>query len=359
MKIIILAGGGGTRLWPMSRNLQPKQYQYLIGERTMLQQTYDRLIPAFQPDDIYIAVNKNYAHFVKDQLPEIKKSHIFLEPEKRDTAPAMGYAAMRLLKDFPDEPFAFIPSDHLIKEVDVFIQSLQVADQIIRETGKMVDIGVVPTFPNINLGYTKIGKKVREEQGIEFFEFLGHVEKPPLEMARQYVSSGHYLWHANYFMWTPRLFLDAYEQYAPHMYKQLMEIFSSLGSEKELETIERVFPQMEKISVDYAIAEKIDSSQELIIPAKFYWSDVGLWQIIKKEQEESKGSNVSRGEHIALDTKNCLIYGKTKKIIATIGLEDMIVVDTDDALLVCPQSRDKDVKKVVEMLEERGEKKYL
>ncbi|MEK7158635.1 MAG: sugar phosphate nucleotidyltransferase [Patescibacteria group bacterium] len=359
MKIIFLAGGGGTRLWPMSRQKSPKQFQELIGEKSMIQQTLDRFRGSFPGDDFYVSVSSAFLKLVKKHLPDIPDSHYIIEPQKRDTGPAYGFAAAMLMRICPDEPIAFIPTDHLIKEVPIFLRSLRVAERMIRSTGKMMDIGVVPTYPNVNLGYTHIGKKVGEDDGVAIHEFLGHKEKPPLEVAQTYLKDGSYLWHASYYMWTPRKFLEAYAEIAPQIYEHLAKIQDAIGTPGEQEVIAAEYPKMEKISIDYAVTEQMNPRDVLIIPASFYWSDVGAWRVIKKELEENPQDNVTRGEHVSVDTKDCLIYGQPKKLIATVGLENMVVVDTPDALLICPKDRDQDVKKIVEQLLERGENDYL
>ncbi len=355
MKIILLAGGSGTRLWPLSRNSNPKQFTQLLGDQTLFQQTFARVAEEYDRKDIYVSTNSHFAERIKKEVPEILDDHFIIEPEKRDTAPAMGYVAATLFRVCPDEPIAFIPTDHIIKDTDLFLRSLQVADKTIRETGKMLDIGVVPTFPNTNLGYTHVGEKIAEEDGVEIWTFQGHTEKPPYDVAEKYIESGEYLWHASYYMWTPRKFLEAFKNYQPEMSMRLSAIAESADKSER----EKHFCALEKISFDYAITENMDPSDVLIIPAPFVWSDVGQWRVVKEHQEENPGDNVTKGNTVSIDTEDCLIYSKKDKVIATVGLKGMIIVDTDDALLICPKNRDQDVKKIVELLKERGEEHYL
>lgn len=359
MKIIIMAGGGGTRLWPLSRKNSPKQYQALFGARTLIQQAFDRISKEFAIEDIYISLQEQNIPFIKTQLPQIPVSHYIIEPEKRDTGPAMGFMAAVLVGKFPDEPIAFCPTDHIIQNNGIFLRSLRVAEEIIREQGKLVDIGVVPAFPNTNLGYTRIGKKKTNHEGITLYDFLGHTEKPDLKTAKKYLESGEYLWHASYFMWTPRKFLEAFSELAPQMFRHLKAIAKAIGTANEQAIIKREFSQIERVSFDYAVMEKIAKDQVLIIKADFFWSDIGMWQAVKKLQEENKEDNVVKGDHLSIDCEDCLIYGRKKKMIATLGLKDVVIIDTDDALLVADKSRDFEIKKIIEKLKEEGREDLL
>ncbi len=358
MRIIILAGGGGTRLWPMSRKNKPKQFCKLISEKTILEETLERF-KNWSPEKIYIATTKNLLKQLKETLPNFPEKNIILEPNKRDTAPAMGYAALRLSLDDEDEPIAFIPSDHYIGQIDKFIKSIQKAEEVINETGKLLDISIHPTSPNTALGYTKISKKVLEKDGIEFYQFEGHTEKPDFKTAQKYLEDGSYLWHANYYMWSPKLFLEAYKKYSPKIYADLIKIKKAIEEGNE-EEVDKIYNQIEKISIDYAIMEKMSPENVLIIKGDFDWKDIGAWDTLHENlmTKTDEKRNLVRGERLNINTSNSIIYGKEDKLIATIGLEDVVVVDTEDALLICSKSRAQDIKKLIKELEERG-RKYL
>ncbi len=354
MKIVILAGGSGSRLWPMSRSQRPKQFCRLVSDKTMIEETIERF-NEFPKEDIFIATTKEANTWIEKIFPDFPKKNIIIEPSCKDTAPAMGYAALKLAKLDRNEPIAFIPSDHYIGRVDMFLKSLRKAEEIIKETGKLVDISIRPSNPNTALGYTKIGKRVFDKEGIEFYEFLGHTEKPDFKTAQKYVEEGNYLWHANYYMWTPKFFLEAYKKYSPELYNQLMEIKKALDNGDE-KAAEEAYDQMEKISIDYAITEKMDSSNVLIIQGEFEWKDIGAWDTLHENlmTKTDERRNLVRGERLNMDTSGSIIYGSDKKLIATVGIDDLVIIDTEDALLVCPKSRAQDVKKIVEELKERG-----
>ena len=353
MKFIIMAGGSGTRLWPLSRNHRPKQFTKLMGELTMYESTIHRLLGKWSKDDLYVSTNPTFAKLIQDISTDIDPSHFIIEPARRDTGPAMGFVAAILELTDPNEPIAFIPSDHHIQNVELFQTAFEVAEEIIRTKGALVDIGVTPTFPNVNLGYTKIGKKVANEKGIEIFEFAGHAEKPDVDTAQKYLDSGEYLWHASYYMWTPKKLMEAYEEYAPELGKQLRTIQEAYKSNDQ-KTIAEVYDQMEKISIDYAVTEKMDPANVWIIKGEFGWSDLGSWDMfyeeLKHEHDESK--NLIRGNWQGIDTTGTVVYGNGGKVVATVGIHDLVIVDTDDALLICDRNRTQDVKKIVKKLEE-------
>ncbi|MFO7807445.1 MAG: sugar phosphate nucleotidyltransferase [Candidatus Moraniibacteriota bacterium] len=358
MRIVILAGGGGTRLWPISREDKPKQFCKLTSDKTMIEETLQRF-ENWPKEKIYIATTSEQLENLKEILPNFPEENIIVEPSRRDTAPAMGYAALRLSLEDEDEPMAFIPSDHYIGRVDKFIKSIQKAEEAIKKTGSLLDISIYPTSPNTALGYTKIGKKVMEEDGVEFYQFEGHTEKPDFKTAQGYLEDGNYLWHANYYMWTPGLFLQAYKEHAPEIYQHLENIKLLIKKGRE-DLVGEEYKKMDKISIDYAIMEKMAPEHVLIIQGEFDWKDIGAWDTLHENlmTKTDEKRNLVRGERLNVDTAGSVIYGKDNKLIATVGLDDMVIVDTEDALLVCPKSRAQDVKKIISELKERGGK-YL
>ncbi|NQU77690.1 mannose-1-phosphate guanylyltransferase [Candidatus Falkowbacteria bacterium] len=360
MKIVIFAGGTGSRLWPLSRKSRPKQFIKLTNEKTPLENTLERFLNDYSMDDIYISTDPANEKIIKEILPDFPLENIIIEPEKRDNAPAMGFVALVLSLKFPDEPFAFIPTDSHIENPQRFIECLKVAEKLIIDTGKMLDIGIEAELPSTTLGYTKIGDKYKTINDVEVYHFAGQTEKPDLATAKKYLKTGDYLWHANHYMWTPRLLLEAYEKYAPEHNKHLFNIYEAL-LEGDEEKVKQEYSKMEKISIDYAITEKMDPSEVLIIKGDFGWSDIGAFDILydKLKEQADKDGNVVKANHTGVDTKNCLIFGQENKKIATIGLSDLAIIDTPDTLLICPKEKSQDVKKIVEKLKDEGEDKYL
>ena len=361
MNVVIMAGGEGTRLWPMSRTKKPKQFWPLVSELTLLEETYNRFKKDFHLKNIYIAATKNTVNLAKKLLPEIPAENYIVEPEKRDTGPAMAFAAAYLfVKADQNEPMAFIASDHYIKDPDQLVQCLKESEKLINETKKMIDIAITPTFPNVNLGYTKIGKKYKEINGIKFYHFEGQIEKPDLITAKKFLRSKNYLWHASFFMWTPKLLLESYKKYAPEIYNPIEKVISAM-KKNDAKTIENEFSKTEKISIDYAVAERMDPKDVLIIKGEFGWSDIGSWNMLYDQLiDETDGqNNLIKANTVQSDSSNCLVYGPPNKVIAIAGLNDIAIIDTDDALLVCKKDQSHLVKKIVEILKQEGKEKYL
>jgi len=356
MKAIILAGGVGTRLWPMSRQKKPKQFFEIVNNETLIKETYNRLLKLLPSEKIYFSISPSFDDLLHEIIPEISKDHILIEPEKRDTGPAMGYVAALMELFDPDEPIVFIPSDHDIKDEEMFLRTLEVGDTLVRKTGKLLDIAVTPTFPSTVLGYTRIGELYDTINSVEVYHFSGHTEKPPYEVAKQYLKEGSYLWHANYYMWTPRKFMEAFETYAPEMGKVLREIQHS--TIRQALGIDVLFRSLPKISFDYVVTEKMDPQNVFIMKGNFGWSDIGAWDTLFDHLSD-QGKNVTKGKCLMIDTKGSLVYAPENKLVAVLGMEGVIVVDTGDALLVCPKSRAQEVKKIVEKLSESGDDKLI
>ncbi len=357
MKAVILAGGTGTRLWPLSRTGKPKQFNDVVGETSLIQDTYRRLLRSFPKEKIYFSISPAFDALLHEHFPEIDDGHILIEPEKRDTGPAMGYVAALLGLDDPDEPIVFIPSDHYIRDEERFLESLRVGESLILQTGKLLDIGIEPSFPSTVLGYTKIGDAYATVDGVDVFAFAGHTEKPPYDVAKTYLEDGSYLWHANYYMWTPKAFLSAFDTHAPELGEGLRKIQDAALKEDAAE-LARVYASLPKISFDYAVTEHMGADEMLVIKGDFGWSDIGAWDTLYDRLSDD-GQSVTKGNVVLLDTTESLVYAPEDKLVAVIGLDKVVVVDTGDALLVCRHGDAQRVKEIVSHLKDNGHEHLL
>lgn len=361
MKIVIFSGGAGTRMWPLSRKIMPKQFQNLINESSLFQDMVRMVLRGFDKNDVFVMTGKEYIDIVKKQVPELPTENIIGEPEMRDNLAAVSFACCYLQKKFPGETMAAIwGADHIVREKETFIQALRAAEKLAKQENVIAKVDVHPTYPNQHLGYIKIGKKIKEVEGFDVYEFIRQVEKPDYETAEKFLEEGNYLWNTGYFVWPLDKIMDLFKTHIPETYKYLVSIQKSLGTEAENSLIDAEYKKIPKMSIDNALFVKLGKEDQLEIPAVLGWADVGSWNVLKDELSEYPEHNIVRGEHIDIDSKDCLVFGMQEgKIIATVGLESLIIVDTPDALLICPKNRSQDVKKIVELLKEKDKHGYL
>jgi mannose-1-phosphate guanylyltransferase len=353
MKIIIFCGGSGTRMWPMSRKSKPKQFQPLAGEKSMFRQQIDRLLLGYKIEDIYISTGEQYRDVILSEVPDLPQKNLILEPEMRDTLGCVGFAIMNIQKNFPQSTIATMwGADHYIRNGKELINALKAAEKITEEENVIVNIDAKPTSPNINLGYMEMGKLIKEVDGFSIFEFMRQIEKPDLATARQFIRSYKYLWHVGYAVFKADLMMDLYKKHAPEVYKILERVVNEGKREEYL--------KIPKTSIDFGIYEKLEKGKIVEMPADLGWSDVGAWNILKDELAENGKALVIKGKNYDLGSIDCLFYELNPgKIVATIGCENLIVVDTSDALLVCSKFKAQEVKKIVEKLKEEKKDKYL
>lgn len=361
LKIVLFCGGTGTRMWPMSRKSRPKQFQPLVGEESMFQGAVRRIKKGFPIKDVFVVTGRPYVGLVVEQAPDLPLENIIIEPDMRDTMAAVGLAAAVLDKKFKNPTVAALwAADHLIRNDDEFVKALKCAYEYVEDTGQIVSIDVRPTYPNVHVGYIKIGKMIKKLNGSAIFEYVQHIEKPDLATAKKFVSGWEYLWHAGYKVWKTENMLSLYKKHVPKAYQGLLQIQKSWGTDNQEEVIRKTYPEFEKVSIDFAILEKVDAKEMVVLSADLGWSDVGAWNILKDELSHEPQDNVTKGNVIDIDSKDCLIYETTdNKVIATIGLNEVVVIDTPDGLLVCAKDRVSDIKKFIERLKEQKLDKYL
>ncbi|HNB53392.1 MAG TPA: mannose-1-phosphate guanylyltransferase [Anaerolineales bacterium] len=352
---LIMAGGTGSRLWPRSRTQHPKQFLDITGDLTMLQQSQQRLLPLIPIERTLVATNRQYVEIVTRQLPDMPPDNILGEPTGRGTAAAIGLAAVHLRKRNPDALMAVLTADHLIKKTDTFRQVLQAAADVAAEDW-LVTLGITPNYPETGYGYIERGEFLGMVGDFEGYRVERFVEKPDLARAEAYVSSGNYAWNSGMFIWKVRRILEEMERHMPDLYEGLLKIEASIHTDHAEETLLTLFPTLPNQTIDYGIMEK--ASQVAVLPVDIGWHDVGSWSAVYDVLPRDKANNVVVGRHVTPDSVNSLIYSP-KRLVATLGLDDIVIVDTDDVLLVCPRSRAQDVKKIVDILKVNGEAGYL
>lgn len=352
MKAVIFAGGVGTRMWPLSRKKTPKQFEKIIDNKSTLQLAVDRLRPEFAWENIYISSALEYQAKIVKQLHSVPKRNIIGEPVMKDVAPAVGYLMAILALEGPNDPVVILWSDHLMKHVDRFKKILLEGGEYVRNNpSKFLFIGQKPRFANQNLGWIEFGKKIAKLDGLNIREFKSWHYRPPQETADKYFKSGRHAWNPGYFIVNPVNVLRQYQKHAPEMYKKLMQLQESYRKKNHQQVLAKIYPTFEKISFDDAILAKVPPQNAVVVSADLGWSDIGTWEALKEALQTHPAQNITKGKVVSYESKNNVVYSTTKQLIATIDLKGMVVVTTDDAVLVCPQESIPDIKKMLKTFE--------
>lgn len=356
---VIMAGGVGTRFWPRSREKYPKHLLQIFGKGTMLQNTVKRLEPLVAPQDVFVVTNRLQKAQVVKQLPQVPEENIIVEPVGRNTAPCIGLAALHVQKLDPDAVMIVLPADHIIHHDDEFLRVLAVAVETARDSASMLTIGIKPTHPETGYGYIQF---VSEESTRNPYYDRGvrqvktFAEKPNLQTAQQFLDSGDFLWNSGMFVWRVDTILHQIERCLPDMHRELLKIGDEIGTSRYQQTLETVYGLIRGISIDYGVMEKAE--QVFVIPGSFGWNDIGSWDEVYRVAGKDDSGNSITGKVILKDTRNAYIYSPDK-VVATIGVEDLIIVNTEDALLICRRGRSQDVKEVADYLKRKQMNDYL
>lgn len=357
-KAMIMAGGRGTRLWPVSRQNKPKQFQKLVSDKTMLQETFERLAKIYEEKDIYVSTNKEHISEVEKELPTLPPENILAEPQARGTASCVAYAcAVIAARDGEDTTIGIFPADHLIRKPRILQKAIVQGTKALETyTDYIITLGIIPTYPETGYGYIKEQKN----KTLDDFSSIKHVErfieKPDAMTAQNYIMEGDYHWNTGMYLFNVGAMIQKIGKYIPDTHKRIQRIKASVDTDSFNSTVEKEYPEMDKINIEYAVIE--NDENVFVIPIAPGWSDVGSWTSLKETLTNGAKKNLVKGEHIDYDSENLLVYG-SKKLITTIGLKDLIIVDTEDAILICDQKEAQRVSEIVQELEKSNHKHKL
>ena len=354
---VIMAGGKGERFWPKSRQSLPKQFLSLTGDgKTMIQLTAERHLPLVDYKDMFVVTNRDYVGLVHAQLPQIPPENILAEPVGRNTAPCIGLAAAVISRKYDDAVMLVLASDHLIRFGEMYLDTMVQAIEVAKEDGNLVTIGITPTYPETGYGYINFGRDEGAHSHRGVYSVKRFVEKPDAETAKEYLASGQYLWNSGMFAWKLSTILEKFRELLPETYKGLMKIKEAFGTSSYEQVLTARFTAFKSESIDYGIMER--AAPIYTIPGSFGWDDVGSWLALERIGRTNENGNMVQGDVITIGTNNCIIVGG-KRLIAAVGLEDLVVVDAGDAMLICAKDSTQDVKKIIENLKICNKDEFL
>lgn len=354
---VIMAGGSGTRFWPWSRKKTPKQLLKITGQDTMIKQTVDRITDKISSENIYVVTTACLADSIKAELSQIPAKNIISEPFGRNTAACIGLAATIILNRDADAVMAVMTADHIIEPPDLFLKALQCAEKLATETNALITFGIKPNEPSVNYGYIQRSEDMINLQDFQIYDVKCFTEKPDRATAEGFVQSGEYYWNSGIFVWSVSTILDNIKTLMPELSQGLERIGKSIDTPDESNIIYNEYEKFDNISIDYGVMEK--ASNVRIIEADFKWDDVGSWLAIERLNNSDQDNNTILSKHCGIDTHGNIIIGDNEHLIATINVSDMIIVSTKDVTMVCNKNNAEDIKKLTDLLKERGYDCYL
>ncbi len=355
--VVIMCGGSGSRFWPESRKTYPKQFLKIVGDKTMIQLTVDRISSFIPVENIYMVTSACYVDTIKEQVPQLLDENLVIEPMAKETAACIGYSAVKLLKKDPEAVMIVLPADHYIEDEAKFIDTLKQGLEIAASDNCLVTMGIRPVRPETAYGYIETGKLIDGPFKIPTYKIKRFTEKPNREKAQEFIDKGTYLWNSGMFIWKAAVLLKQYERFLPDMYMGLKRMSDNIDSPDEARIVEEEYEKIDGISIDYGILEK--TWDVYVMESDFYWDDIGNWTALERYMDKDEHGNSVKGECKLLDSHNCIVYGN-KRLIAAIGVEDIIIVETDDVVLVCKKDRDQDIKLLTKELQKDDENnKYI
>ena len=356
MYAVIMAGGKGTRFWPRSRERRPKQLINIVGRRSMVQQTIGRIGNLLPVEDVLVVAGGVHGEELRRQLAELPSENILLEPVGRNTAACIGLAALLVQHRDPSAVMVVLPADHLITDEELFLSALRAAVAMARKKAALITLGIRPASPETGYGYIETGDQVDKAQEHEFYKVISFHEKPDLERARHYLEKGNFFWNSGMFVWQAEAILAAMKSYLPGLYADLQRLKPFLDTDELDREINRIYPDLQSISIDYGVMEKADNV--LMTPADFGWNDLGSWASMAEIWPKDDQGNAHQGEIMTMESHGNVVFCE-QKLCVLLGVDDLIVVDTEEALLVCQLNRAQDIGKILDLMKQRGMEQYL